>query len=137
MSDKEYWRGYVAARLQNAATENALRQRAEQAEARLAQAHKVIEEYGLAATALKDRVAELEDEARDDLRELSQRLMGELSEANARCQELREQLAQARVEGEAAERASEREACAKVAELHADEAHPDDCIRARGEEEHQ
>ncbi len=36
MSDKEYWRGYVAARLQNAATENALRQRAEQAEARVA-----------------------------------------------------------------------------------------------------
>jgi hypothetical protein len=36
MSDKEYWRGYDAARLQNAAAMNALRQRAEQAEARVA-----------------------------------------------------------------------------------------------------
>ena len=42
MSDKEYWRGYVAARLQNAATENALRQRAEQAEARVAKLEGVL-----------------------------------------------------------------------------------------------
>jgi hypothetical protein len=37
----------------------------------------------------------------------------------------------ARAEGEAAGRAAEREACAKVADLHADGAHPDDCIGCR------
>ena len=45
--------------------------------------------------------------------------------------EIEAALTAARAEGEAAGRAAEREACAKVADLHVDGAHPDDCIGCR------
>jgi hypothetical protein len=48
-----------------------------------------------------------------------------------RYEDAQQAIAAARAEGEAAGRAAEREACAKVADLHVDGAHPDDCIGCR------
>lgn len=213
--DKEYWRGYDAAKLQGAAAENELRQKLEQAEAENDRLKAALEEHeqsfalyddacrrgtalwraadpehrqmvlpdtaalvawllerlgerdlalGQIAADLKaswygctgpraagqderlvtERLAAYENAlGRARVLEALRKMGGDYSAfpvlESCHCadcaamRERRQAVSQAVtiIEREAAARQEEREACATVADLHADEAHPDDCIGCR------